>query len=301
MFIKRFSKWEECSIQNYRHYYHLYGGDVSSHPDILDFQHNHLGINHKYLVKVDSQGNPGAAICVWNDKFLANDSSTSSLTTAAPLPISTNELIVPIKDNFKTIIPFKSKIISSLKKSSVSNSTFRYNAKRKICIAKTIPEFSTKTRQTRNRELRKFLADGGRIEAINSYSPDDIVDMYSELFKKRRGVVSKNDGLLKNMIETLPGNFFGSVLFLKNEACALQLITKAESQSLIYYDYINIGFDMSIKNHCLGTIITWVNVNEAYEECLEKNKRMRFSFGKPTFDYKARWCNQESLGRVLTI
>ncbi|WP_408672828.1 hypothetical protein [Xenorhabdus szentirmaii] len=32
-----------------------------------------------------------------------------------------------------------------------------------------------------------------------------------------------------------------------------------------------------------------------------KGVAMRFSFGRPTFDYKDRWCHREKLYKVITF
>ncbi len=43
----------------------------------------------------------------------------------------------------------------------------------------------------------------------------------------------------------------------------------------------------------------WLNLNEAATISAAENKRLRFSYGHPTHDYKKMWCFQEKLGRLL--
>ena len=79
----------------------------------------------------------------------------------------------------------------------------------------------------------------------------------------------------------------------------MQWITKTEDRNRIYLDYVNAGMRMDIKNHSIGTLCAWVNIKEAFNLGDKINKEVRFSFGRPTADYKERWCLKEPLFRVL--
>ncbi|CCP02983.1 hypothetical protein BN439_1923 [Erwinia amylovora Ea644] len=62
---------------------------------------------------------------------------------------------------------------------------------------------------------------------------------------------------------------------------------------------MNDEFDRLHNSFCPGTIVTWLNVNSAYDLSSSMGKAMRYSFGKPTAGYKERWCYRSPLGRVL--
>lgn len=301
MLINFFLGWEEADASTYAECFMLYGGNASAHPDLLDLQHKLFRIPHRFMIKADSMGIPIAAVCVWAEKYIANDSATTDLTRTKSLPISRDELLLPIQKNSRLILPFKSKILSPLHCGQAMNTTYKWNAKRRICIAKRPSEFSSKTRQTRQREIKKFVESGGEIRSISNFCASDAMDIYDALFLKRRGVNTKDIELNKNLFREHPGNFFGGVLFHDGEPCAMQIIVKSETKNIICFDYINIGYDTRYKGLCLGTVLTWLNLKQASEICAQKEKIMRFSFGKPTFEYKSRWCNYEPLGRVITF
>ncbi|WP_162475734.1 hypothetical protein [Candidatus Erwinia dacicola] len=42
-----------------------------------------------------------------------------------------------------------------------------------------------------------------------------------------------------------------------------------------------------------------MNIKEAFFLGNKHNKKVRFSFGRPTMEYKERWCLREPLFRVL--
>lgn len=253
------------------------------------------------MVRADPKGNILAAACVWNDKYLANDCATFDLTKSKSLPISKDEIILPMNKNVKLVIPFRSKIISSLHSNNIINSSYKFNANRNICIAKNTSEFTSKTRQTRQREVKKFLANGGEIKPISCFTASDAMDIYDKLFCIRRGVHTKDLVYNKALLQDYPDKFFGHVLTHNGEPCAMQIIVKAETQYFICFDYINIGYDTNFSSLCLGTVLTWINLLAAQDLCDKKQKQMRFSFGKPTFTYKTRWCHQEPLGRIITF
>jgi len=301
MLLKHLTGWEESDASTYLQTYTRLGGNASTHPDLLNIQHQLFNIHHRYMVKTDSKGYVIGAICVWEDNVLANDGTTWELTKNKALPIARDELIFPLDKTRNFFIPFHSKILSSLHKGSVKNATYTLNSGRTICIAKSPSELTKKTKQTRQRELKKFLTSGGKIKPISGFTASDAMDIYDKLFYIRRGVHTKDLDCNKNLLRDYPDNFFGNILIYNNEPCAMQIIVKAETQHKICFDYINIGYDTNLTSLCLGTVLTWVNLNAAQDMWDEKQKKMRFSFGKPTFPYKTRWCTQEPIGRILTL
>ncbi|MGX5054351.1 hypothetical protein ACWKX9_12005 [Enterobacter asburiae] len=208
MFIKYLSGWEDADLSVYRQAYMRLGGNASTHPDLLNVQHELFNIDHRYMVKTDSSGEIIGALCVWEDKFLANDYTTWELTKKKALPIAKDELIIPLDSKRKFILPFHSKILSSLHKKNVRNSTYKINSGRTICIAKTPSEFTSKTRQTRQREIKKFIASGGVLKSIADFSASEAMDIYDELFKIRRGCHTKDLEVNKSLLRCYPDNFF---------------------------------------------------------------------------------------------
>ncbi|MFU2317182.1 GNAT family N-acetyltransferase [Rahnella sp. PCH160] len=301
MFITNLLGWEEGTLKEYQECYNLYGGNFSTHPDVIELQRQLLNIDARYFIRADKKGSMQGGICVWGAKMLANDYDSKCFTHQLSLPVAKDELILPISNSRSFILPFKSKIISSIHRASIINTTYTVNSQRHICIAKDVDKLSIKTRQTRKKEFRTFLAQGGEVHRVEDFSATELVEIYSALFFKRRLSKINHKTELAHFLDVLKKHTFGSILFIDNSPVAFQLIMKAESPDIISYDYINIGLDTSYSKLSLGTVITWLNINEASEECQRKGKKMRFSFGKPTADYKNRWCLQEPLGRTITL
>ncbi len=302
-FISYVSGWRIGTPKEYRKCYNLYGGCFVTHPDVLLFMERQLNLRHKYYIKRDFNGTLLGGICINGEKEIAIIGHQSQNVGVDKFMLNKDELILPINPHVKTIIPFRSKILSSVNRSSVLNATFSLNSHREICLAKTCGKggYSSSTKSSRNRELKKFLESGGSIVDQALLTSTQLVDIYLELFGKRREKKPDNKKQMLDMVTSLRRMIFGYVLFYNNQPCAFQFITRADSPKWICFDYVNGGYDREYDEFCPGTIVTWLNVRAAYDLCEQEGKEMRYSFGKPTAAYKDRWCKRAPLGRMLSI
>lgn len=297
------SGWREGTAEEYRKCYSLYGGSFVTHPDVLSFMQRQLNLHHKYYIKRGNNGSLLGGMCTNGKKEIAIVGHQSKKIGIDMFPFNKDEMILPISNCVKTVIPFRSKILSAINNRSTLNSTFSLNSQREICLAKTCGKggYSSSTKNSRNRELKKFLNSGGEVVDQTLLTPIQLVDIYFELHAKRWGEEPGNKHQMIEMITSLREMIFGYVLFYNGQPCAFQLITRADSPEWICFDYVNGGYDREHNGFCPGTIVTWLNVRAAYELCEQEGKKMRYSFGKPTEAYKDRWCERAPLGRTLSI
>lgn len=297
MFIRKFLGWEEASFHEYQDCYLQYGGNFSTHPEVLCYIHNHAECKEKYYVHQTS-GKVDGAVCVWVNKYLGNDIASCELVDHLGLPVAKDELILPITKEKKIFIPFTSKIVSPINH-NIINCSELLNARRTICLAKPLDGFSKRTTSSWNRVLNRFLKEGGEIKDQSEFTASDIIEMYSSLFKKRRGHEILNKEQVLDFIKNFRENIFGKLLFYKDTPCAYQFITRYDSCNFVLLDFINIGIDTDLKQYAPGILLMWINLNEAHNIAKKENKTIRFSFGRPTAEYKNRWCYQEKLGKIL--
>ncbi|TQI79581.1 Mig-14 protein [Serratia fonticola] len=295
--------WRQGTAAEYEQCHRLYGGSFITHPEVLTFLHQRLDCQPRYYIKRDNHDLLVGAFCSWQNSNFACDGKTAKRLKVDCYQLNKDEMILPMHPEFKSVLPFKTKILSSLNENNVFNATFKLNSGRSICLAKGCGKggFSSSTKNSRNRELKKFLNAGGEVFDQASFTPEELTTIYFDLFEKRRGKRPKNFSETVDMLTSLRSFFFGHVLFLAGKPCAFHMIAKAESHEWINFDYINGGYDQSHDTFCPGTIVTWLNVKSAYELCEEAGKAMRYSFGKPTAAYKDRWCYRAPLGRVLAV
>lgn len=289
--------WQQGSIVEYQEAYNKFGGSVITAPEILDFIHKRHNVDEKFFIKKDKSNQVIGAFCTWYDKYLAGEQKIAKNLGLHSYMLNFDEIILPLSLNEKFIIPSKSKFLSEKNKTQVINAFNKINAHREICLVK---ELSKKTISTRNRELNKFIKKGGYFENVSKYTPMELVDIYDELYFKRRNEHCNKNKFLE-LIEKFPNLPFGNVLWIEKKPVAIQYVVKKDSPNWVCFDYINSGMDMNYPDLSLGTIAAWVNVRDAIEYSNKRGLELRYCFGRPTFDYKERWCNRLPLHRVVTL
>lgn len=293
-FLKLAFRWEECSLADYSNVHENFGGNTISNPVVLDYIDSNYNIKTKYYIHRTTTGLYDAAIATW-DNAIAGDKKIAN-QYGVKIPVAFDEIIIPHNPKqHKLIIPFGTKILSGKHSGAVINALTKLNSGREVCIVKAI---KGKSRQTLNRQLNQFLSSGGQVHLVNDISPDNFLDIYSDLFYERRHVQAETEQS-RHFIKSIDGILFGSYLSLNGEPCAVQLITKTEDLNTVYLDYINSGRNMSVTEFSIGTICMWENIKSAFEYADSVNKKLRFSFGKPTHDYKDRFCTRQKLMRTV--
>lgn len=293
--------WVEAEPSAYRSAYEQLGGNFSTHPDTLTFQHQQADLQPRYFVSKNQANSLQGALCVWRNKSIANTLTTRDMVKGLGIPVPSDELLLPLAG--RVILPVYVKTLSAMHTGHVFNSSIKMNAGRELCLAKGLGEggFSRKAKYSRRRELNIFLDAGGEIRPQSDFSAAELMDIYFELYYLRRGEYPLNKALNVAFVEELREHIFGNVLFFNGVPCAFQLIVMAESPCWITFDYVNIGVDQRLSDYSPGSILSWVNITEAWELCQAKGKTMRYSFGNPTTSYKDQWCYREPLHRVWSI
>lgn len=98
--------------------------------------YDELNIPASYFVKMNSSGSLDAALCVWDNKYIAGDARTSFLTVNSKLPVHKDQIALPIKSDTKLIMPWQCHILSKTNQHNIINRSFRFNAFREICLTR---------------------------------------------------------------------------------------------------------------------------------------------------------------------
>ncbi|HAS8353302.1 TPA: GNAT family N-acetyltransferase [Vibrio vulnificus] len=296
MLIRKWFGWEEVDFSVYNDVYNIYGGNISTHPDVLNFQHERFNINHKYLAKFNSKGSIDGAICVWDDKYLSNDGKNENEKNKRRLTVPRDELILPINPAAKVVLPVSSRFISLANCNSILNCSLSINSKREICLVNDKYRFSTS--KNTERKMQKILHLGGRIADCKSMCSDEIFDIFLFLTEARWGGLWADKQLTKEFFKIIYPLFFGNVLFIKNKPLAFNLTTKTKFNNTNVIEYIHSGTDFSLINKSFspGEVLIYSNIKKAFSEL---SGDIRYSFGNPSRDYKKRWCTKVPLGRAM--
>lgn len=206
--------WAVDSAENYALCHNMYGGSFITHPDVLEFLHKRLDCFPAYYIKRDKHGALLGGFCTWKSTYLAGDSAITQEVGANHYSFNKDEITLPLHPALRTIVPFKTKLLSPINQHNVLNSSFRLNSGRGICIAKSCEKdgFSSKTKSRRNSELNKFLNAGGEIIEQSKISPENLTDIFCDLYEARWGHRPTNRVQLVDAIQHLRPLFFGHVL-----------------------------------------------------------------------------------------
>ncbi|KLU14251.1 MULTISPECIES: GNAT family N-acetyltransferase [Xenorhabdus] len=291
--IKSFlSGWKKSNFEQYKEAHALFGGCTLTHPNIVSFLDKHLDGQFGFYIKKTASGVKGACFSFKNKKLIEEMQTR--------YPVSYDEIVFPIATDVKLFLPIKSKRLSPIHKNNFINTSYRsLFSKRQICLIKD--SFSYKTRRNRSNEINKFKRAGGEIRSSSEFSAEELVDIYIDLYQKRWNY-SHSEEQKKHLLEIyteLREHIFGNVLLINGKPCAYDLVLWAESPKWISFDAINGGYEPEYAHLSIGSILMWVNIQEAKALCQQQDKTMRYSLGNPTFEYKNRWCETFPLGRVL--
>ncbi|HAU8266355.1 TPA: transcriptional regulator [Kluyvera intermedia] len=298
MLIAKFLNWEECSLSDYEIICSKFGYNCESSPEFLAFMlRNNAPLRFFSYTK---KGKKLGGACVENG-WLANDYKNKNRLIKT-LPIPKSSVYIPLDFGLKNglILPFKTKCLHSLQKKIIINSSYELLSKRKVAITKDIlTDFSKKTISTREREVRNFIKSGGSFKPISEVSSDLFFDMYDELYFARRNTHVSDVDLNRKFFKEFHHRFKGDVMMMGEDPVAIQILISADSQAGFFVDYINIGYKQEKNGTSMGTVLMWKNLTAINSEAQSANKRLYYSYGFMSGEYKKRWCNPESIGRAL--
>lgn len=295
--------WNSITREDYKKAYNCYGGSVINHPDVLDFIHERKECKQKYLGLHSSDGQLISAICLWG-RYLSGDVKANELYNIRDdYDFGYPEIILPIKNGTRVIVPAKAVHLSELNKEQVVNSTFSHNKNRTLCFAKDlgINGFSSKSKNTRRKELKKFTSAGGCVYDVSDFSSDTLRDIYTTLYKIRWKEEHPHYSQLNDMMGRLKNMIFGHVLMIHDTPAAFHFVLKASCREWNSYEYINGGVNTELSEFSPGTIVTWLNVERSNLESESEGKIARYSFGRNSAEYKKRWANDSKVGKVLFL
>ncbi|CDL86313.1 hypothetical protein [Xenorhabdus cabanillasii] len=287
--------WKETDFAEYEKAYFSFGGNLSTHPDVLKFIHERISCKERYFINGNCSHEVDTAICIWENKYLANDPSCP-LSDKISIAVPNDELILPTRKESRFFLPVKSKFISPLNIDNIINLTFKLNANRTLCLAK--PQTSKSNKKYKQR-LNNFIKAGGEVIDINQFNANELTQFYTQLVEKRWGNFNLDKETILEFIQLIKPMIFGNVMFFKGNPCAFHFISKTQFHEYTNIEFIQAGMDCSdeLSKFSVGSLLIWSNIYKAENEF----ENVRFSFGRPSRDYKLRWSNTYPIGRSITL
>ncbi len=116
--------------------------------------------------------------------------------------------------------------------------------------------------------------------------------IYAELFQRRWGFAATGAAHLAEVFERLREFMTGSLIYLNDEPVAIQVLYRVEAPRWVSLEYINGGVDPQQREFSPGSVLSFVNTQNAWAEARAIGKPLRYSFGRADREYKDRWCNR---------
>lgn len=299
MFIKKLKRvvtsWEPSSFEVYKKTFEQYGGSVNMHPDVVSYFMKKYAWNIEFF-HYKKNG------CIKGAYFLCNEGQVGVMVRRK-YPLSSDEILMPISPDARCFFPERTNKLSAIHKGNIINATWSIARKKENCVVKET--FSPKFEKTRRNEVQRFLRNGGEIKNIEQLSCKEITQIYMALFYYRFGNSLPCYGYddLLDFISSLRKLMFGYVLFWKEKPCAIDIVLKSESEHRVYYDVPNgaIRNDVDCMKLSPGSVLMWLNIDEARKFCKENQKEMIFSIGafRPEWKYKLLWSEPYKVGKCI--
>ncbi|MFK54904.1 antimicrobial resistance protein Mig-14 [Salmonella enterica] len=288
---RKLTHWETSSFPIYRDTFEQYGGSVNMHPDIVEYfmKYHDWKFSFFHYKKYDE---------IKGAYFVCNNQNIGILMRRA-FPLSSDEVLIPLAPELRCFLPERTNKLSVYHRSQIINATWRLARKKQNCLVKDT--FSTKFGKNRRNEYQKFLRNGGNVKSLDDFSGDELVWIYQSLFRSRFGdtLPCYPTGNLTDFFSRLRHLLYGCVLYVENSPCAFDIVLKAESRLNVYFDVPNGGVKKECMNLSPGSILMWLNVNNAKSYCQAKDKKFIFSIGalRPEWEYKLRWAEPFFTGK----
>ncbi|EEJ1433897.1 antimicrobial resistance protein Mig-14 [Salmonella enterica] len=281
--IKRIiTHWETSSFSTYRDTFEQYGGSVNMHPDVVEYFMKHHNWKFSFF-HYKKYGEIKGAYFVCNNQNIG-------ILMRRTFPLSSDEVLIPLDPELRCFLPERTNKLSVYHRSQIINATWHLARKKQNCLIKDT--FSSKFGKNRRNEYQKFLRNGGSVKSLDHFSGDELAQIYQSLFRSRFGdtLPCYPSDNLTDFFSHLRHLLYGCVLYVENAPCAFDIVLKAESRLSVYFDVPNGGVKKEYMNLSPGSILMWLNVNNAKSYCQEKNKKFIFSIGalRPEWEYKLR-------------
>ncbi|MDR1349214.1 MAG: antimicrobial resistance protein Mig-14 [Zoogloeaceae bacterium] len=289
--------WREIDAAAYAEIWRRYGGSVATHPLAVAELSQLAGIPARYLAwpQGAEKGAYQAAIAAWGRDLALSKMALKRLGKKGLFDLGNAEVILPVAVGARVSLRHGARYLSILHRENIL--TARPQAE-PLALARAPEEFSGKFRYNQRRERRLAELAGGEVRFVRDFSPEAFAALYLELFQRRWGFAATGAAHMAEVFTRLQPLLRGAALLIEGRPVAAQVLYRAESPDWISVEYVNGGVDPKNRAFSPGSILTFANLQNAWEEARARGKSLRYSFGRADRDYKQNWCHVQSVLRV---
>lgn len=286
--------WTPIDAVDYSAVWHRFGGSVATHPAVIERLAGLAGIPVRYLGWLEN-GELQAALPTWGRYLALSKDVLKQQGKRGLFDLGNAEIILPATARLRAPLRHKARYVSQL--NAAQFSTLREQPEG-LALARAPEEYSKKFRYNQRREQRLLEEAGGSVRSMLDLSAAEQAQVYADLFLRRWGFEATGNAHLAEVFGLLREFMTGSLIYLNQEPVAIQVLYRVEAPQWVSLEYINGGVDPQNREFSPGSVLSFINTQDAWAAARAVGKPLRYSFGRADREYKDRWCNRVAAFQV---
>lgn len=279
--------WTEIDRETYEQAWQRFGGSFATHPVVVERLSGFVGVELRYLGWL-VDGAVVAAVASWGRHVALSKEVLKREGKRGLLDMGNAEIILPIAPD--VIVPVRQRMAYVSQLNAAQISTLRAQPEG-LALARAPEDYSKKFRYNQRREQRLLEEAGGALIPMAELTPQEQAAAYSDLFERRWGFAVPGKAGLIEVFTLLREFMTGSVVMLDSAPVAIQILYRVEAPQWVSLEYINGGVDPQSREFSPGSVLSFVNTQQAWADAQALGKTLRYSFGRADREYKDRWCH----------
>jgi CelD/BcsL family acetyltransferase involved in cellulose biosynthesis len=277
--------WQEIDAAAYAAAWQRFGGSVATHPQVVERQ---AGIPVRYL-GWEQGGELQAAVPTWGRHLALSKGVLKKNGQRGLFDMGNAEIILPIAAGARVTLRHRVRYLSQLNAAALAGVREQPEG---LALAREPEEYSKKFRYNQRREQRLLEEAGGVLRPMLELSAEEQARIYADLFQRRWNFEATGKAHLAEVFALLREFMTGSLVYLNDEPVAIQVLYRVEAPAWVSLEYINGGVDPQQREFSPGSVLSYVNTQNAWAEARALGKPLRYSFGRADREYKDRWCHR---------
>jgi hypothetical protein len=279
--------WTAIDSKAYAQVWERFGGSVATHPQVVERLAGLAGIPVRYL-GWERDGELVAAMPCWGQDLALSKDVLKRAGKRALFDLGNAEVILPVAEDAQVAVRQRMRYVSELNLGKIRSLK---PLPQGLALARAPEDYSKKFRYNQRREQRLLEEAGGRLSPMAQLSAAEQATIYADLFQRRWGFEVPGKARLGEVFELLREFMTGSVVLLDDAPVAIQILYRVEAPKWVSLEYINGGVDPQSRDFSPGSVLSFVNTQDAWEHARALGKPLRYSFGRADREYKGRWCH----------
>jgi CelD/BcsL family acetyltransferase involved in cellulose biosynthesis len=280
--------WQEIDAAAYAAAWQRFGGSVATHPQVVERLAGLAGIPVRYL-GWEQGGELQAAVPTWGRHLALSKDVLKKNGQRGLFDMGNAEVILPIAAGARVTLRHRVRYLSQLNAAALAGVREQPEG---LALAREPEEYSKKFRYNQRREQRLLEEAGGVLRPMLELNAEEQARIYADLFQRRWNFEATGKAHLAEVFALLREFMTGSLVYLNDEPVAIQVLYRVEAPAWVSLEYINGGVDPQQREFSPGSVLSYVNTQNAWVEARALGKPLRYSFGRADREYKDRWCHR---------